>query len=191
MEHYFHTLGENWFTYSPLYHKIVNHFPNKSHFVEVGVWKGMSAAYMAVEIINSGKDIRFDCIDTWEFVPSQAEIPPHLFKGLYEVFMKNIEPVKHQINPVQAISWDGAALYEDNSLDFVFIDAAHDYKSVIKDIQSWFPKVKKEGVIAGHDYDCPDVRKAVTEFFQGYSIHESEGCWIAFPKLAEVRRGSG
>jgi predicted O-methyltransferase YrrM len=188
MKHFYENLGEKWFTYPELYSAVVEKFPNGSHFVEVGTWKGMSAAYMAVEIINSGKDIRFDCIDTWDFVPSQSEIPPHLFNGLYEVFMKNIEPVRHQVNPVQAISWDGAALYKDNSLDFVFIDAAHDYESVRKDIHAWFPKVKKLGVMAGHDYECPDVRKAVNEFFQGYAIHESEGCWIAFPKLPEVRR---
>ena len=36
------------------------------HFVEVGSWKGRSAAFMAVEIINSGKNIKFDCVDTWE-----------------------------------------------------------------------------------------------------------------------------
>jgi len=187
MKHFYENLGEKWFTYPELYSAVVEKFPSGSHFVEVGTWKGMSAAYMAVEIINSGKDIRFDCVDTWDFVPSQAEIPPHLFNGLYEVFMKNIEPVRHQVNPVQAISWDGAALYKDNSLDFVFIDAAHDYESVRKDIHAWFPKVKKLGVMAGHDYECPDVRKAVNEFFQGYSIHESEGCWIAFTKLPEVR----
>jgi hypothetical protein len=106
-----------------------------------------------------------------------------MFEGLYALFLKNIEPVRHQLNPIKSISWAGAALYEDNSLDFVFIDAAHDYDSVRKDISAWFPKIKNEGVIAGHDYDCPDVRKAVTEFFQGYQIHESEGCWIV-----EVRR---
>jgi predicted O-methyltransferase YrrM len=182
MKHFYENLGEKWFTYPHLYSSVVKKFPSGSHFVEVGTWKGMSAAYMAVEIINSKKYIKFDCIDTWDFVPSQAEIPPHMFEGLYALFLKNIEPVRHQINPIKSISWAGATLYEDNSLDFVFIDAAHDYDSVRKDISAWFPKIKNEGVIAGHDYDCPDVRKAVTEFFQGYQVHESEGCWIAFPK---------
>ena len=179
MKHFYENLGEKWFTYPDLYSTVVKKFPNGSHFVEVGTWKGMSAAYMAVEIINSEKNIRFDCIDTWDVVASQqTEISPDLFKGLYEIFMKNIEPVMYQINPVKALSWDGAALYEDNSLDFVFIDAAHDYDSVRKDINAWFPKVKKQGVIAGHDYGRHEVRKAVTEFFQDHSIYESEDCWI-------------
>jgi len=179
MEHFYKNLGENWFTYPELYTYIVNKFPTNSHFVEVGTWKGMSAAYMAVEIINSGKNIKFDCVDTWDFVPSQTEIPLHMFDNLYEVFLKNIEPVKHQINPVKALSWDGAAFYKDNSLDFIFIDAAHDYESVKKDINAWYPKVKKEGIIGGHDYTwCDDVRRAVNEFFKNKTIYESEGCWF-------------
>lgn len=179
MEHFYKNLGEEWFTYPELYTYIVNKFPTNSHFIEVGTWKGMSAAYMAVEIINSGKNIKFDCVDTWNFVPSQTEIPLHMFDNLYEIFLKNIEPVKHQINPVKALSWDGAAFYKDNSLDFVFIDAAYDYESVKKDINAWYPKVKKEGIIGGHDYTwCDDVRRAVNEFFKNKTIYESEGCWF-------------
>jgi predicted O-methyltransferase YrrM len=160
---------------------VVDKFPSNSHFVEVGTWKGMSAAYMAVEIINSGKNIRFDCVDTWDFVPSQTEIPECKFENLYETFLNNIEPVKHQIKPVKALSWDGANYYTDKSLDFIFIDAAHDYESVKKDINAWFPKLKKGGVIAGHDYTwCDDVKKAVHEFFGDKIIDETEGCWVHF-----------
>jgi hypothetical protein len=178
MQHFYENLGEKWFTYPKLYSSVVRKFPSNSHFVEVGTWKGMSAVFMAVEIINSKKDIRFDCVDAWDFVPSQKEIPSHMFQGLYEEFLKNIQPVRHKINPVRSVSWDGATRYSDNSLDFVFIDAAHDYDSVTKDIRAWFPKLKKAGVIAGHDYECPDVRKAVTQFFMDQTVYESEGCWI-------------
>ena len=45
---------------------MVEKFSSGSKFVEVGSWKGKSAAYMAVEIINSKKKITLDCIDTWE-----------------------------------------------------------------------------------------------------------------------------
>ena len=40
-------------------------------------------------------------------------------------------------------------------------------------------KLKKGGIIAGHDYTwCEDVRQVVNEFFEGKSIYENEGCWI-------------
>jgi predicted O-methyltransferase YrrM len=179
MEHFYKTLGENWFTYPTLYSMMVEKYPSKSHFVEVGTWKGMSAAYMAVEIINSNKDIKFDCIDIWDYLETQSDIPENLFGNLYDIFLENIAPVKHMITPIRELSWDGAKHYEDKSLDFVFIDAAHDYESVKKDINAWFSKVKDGGTIAGHDYAwCEDVRKAVHEFFGDKKIQTLEGCWI-------------
>lgn len=63
IEHFYQNI-QGWFTFPNLYSSIVNHYPNDSHFVEIGVWKGKSAAYMAVEILNSQKSIKFDCIDT-------------------------------------------------------------------------------------------------------------------------------
>ena len=53
---------EGYFTYPNLYASVVKHFPTNSHFVEVGSWKGRSAAFLAVEIHNSEKVIRFDCM---------------------------------------------------------------------------------------------------------------------------------
>jgi predicted O-methyltransferase YrrM len=177
MEHFYKDLGEEWFTYPELYKSMVEKFPTKSHFVEVGVWKGMSASFMAVEIINSGKQIKFDCVDTWEQIDSAIE--EALYEGIWETFQTNIEPVKHIINPVRSISWEAASKYKNKSLDFVFIDASHDYESVKKDIEAWLPKVKEGGVIAGHDYDwCDGVRKAVDEVFEKKNITETELCWV-------------
>ena len=49
-----------------LYKKMVDRFDSGSHFVEVGAFLGRSAVFMAVEIINSGKNIKFDCVDHLE-----------------------------------------------------------------------------------------------------------------------------
>jgi predicted O-methyltransferase YrrM len=181
MEHFYQKVdSENWFGYEDLYSSMVNKFDTNSHFVEVGVWKGMSACFMAVEIINSGKDIKFDCVDTWDYVDTSNEINQHQFGELFNIFSKNIEPVKNNINIVKSLSWDGALNYEDNSLDFVFIDAGHDYESVKKDLNAWYPKVKNGGIIAGHDYhyDC-GVFPAVNEFFEDKKdIKQMGDCWI-------------
>lgn len=58
--------GENWFTYPNLYSRFVKELADGSKIVEVGSWKGKSVAYLAVEIINSGKGIKVDAIDTWK-----------------------------------------------------------------------------------------------------------------------------
>lgn len=76
--------GEPWFTYPALYSEMVQKFPSGSKFVEVGCWKGKSTAYMAVEIVNSTKDIEFYCIDTWEGSIEHQE--GHNLAELYDVF---------------------------------------------------------------------------------------------------------
>mgnify|MGYP003349871615 CR=1 FL=1 len=74
MQHFYENIGpENWFNYQDLYRMVVEKYPSGSHFIEVGSWKGRSSAFMAVEIINSGKNIKFDCVDTWEGSPEHAD----------------------------------------------------------------------------------------------------------------------
>jgi len=65
-----------------------------------------------------------------------------------------------------ALSWNGSRDIPDGSLDFVYLDAGHDYDSVKRDIAAWWPKVKPGGIFAGNDYfsGCPGVIQAVNEF---------------------------
>jgi hypothetical protein len=68
MEHFYNKI-HGWFDFQNLYTKMVNDHADNSHFVEVGAFYGKSAAYMAVEIANSGKKIQFDVVDTWRGSP--------------------------------------------------------------------------------------------------------------------------
>jgi len=186
VNHFYKKLGQDWFTYPELYRGMVRRFGDGSHFVEVGSWKGRSAVFLAVEIHNSGKRIRLDCVDTWdgsdEHKVEDGVVYEPLLKvkdGLYNEFIRNIRPVKKIIKPIRMTSVEASGIYDDESLDFVFIDAAHDYDSVKEDITHWLPKVRKGGVLAGHDYSwSTDVKKAVDEIFSFDELIESEGCWI-------------
>lgn len=176
MDHfYMHLEGENWFSYPKLYSELVNKcsYQKMSHFVEVGSWKGKSACFMAVEIINSHKSIRFDCIDCW------------LESKVYDEFVQNIKPVSGSINVIKQYSKEASTNYKDNSLDFVFIDAHHTYKAVTEDINYWYPKIRPGGTIAGHDFwyethkeHIPEVNKAVVDRFNSDFKATEEGCWI-------------
>lgn len=112
---------------------------------------------MAVEIINSGKTISFDCVDTWlgseEHYIGKYKDQDVINGKLYDVFLNNIIPVKHVINPIRLSSIEAAKIYPDKSLDFVFIDASYDYDNVKADILAWLPKIKNNGILAGHDYN--------------------------------------
>lgn len=53
---------------------------------------------------------------------------------------------------LRGFSWDLLASLPDGSLDFAYIDAAHDFDSVARDLAACEPKIAADGIIAGHDY---------------------------------------
>ena len=205
MKHFYKDI-HGWFTFPQFYSTIAEKFQpavqDRYHIVEVGTWLGQSAAYLAVELINNGNshNVIFDCVDTWEGssehlnedgllefdwnIPSEFGLPILKEKclmttdELYNKFLSNIEPVRHIVNPIKMKSVDAAKLYEDSSLDLVFIDAGHSFDDVVADIKAWLPKVRPYGFIAGHDYSWDDeVKRAVHSIFPTISM-EVEGCWI-------------
>ena len=169
-----------------LYSGVVRKFPSGSRFVEVGCWKGRSAIYMAIEIMNAQKNIRFDCVDTWEGSGEHSDVrhiaydPIVLQKdALFYEFMNNTEPYRSIINPIRMDSFSASALYENESLDFVFLDSNHDYDHVINELSLWLPKIKPNGVLAGHDYNVYEgVRNAVNHFFYNNGICRNSKCHL-------------
>lgn len=193
--HYYHRI-HGWFVQEKLFTMMILscNDTDEYHFVEIGSWKGRSSIYMGVEIFNSGKKIKFDCVDTWEGSEEHRdksnvsyepllEIP----NGLYNEFINNINPLKSVINPIRSTSVEASKLYEDESLDFVFIDGAHDYQSIKEDIEHWYPKVKKGGYISGDDYVWESINFAVKQFFSNkhniismkeFSYRNAEQTWL-------------
>ena len=182
MNHIYHLpeFGENWFDYDDIYKTMVELFSSGSKFVEIGCWKGKSSAYLGVEIINSKKNITLDCIDTWKGSDEHISYKHIKEETLYQLFIQNISPLLSVINPIKMDSVSASKNYEDKSIDFVFIDGAHDYKSVKADIDAWFPKVKIGGVIGGHDYKngWVGVDRAVDEFFVDKKFLVSRSSWV-------------
>lgn len=184
MEHYFYKI-QGWFTYPKLYSTIVKYADNNFHFVEIGSWKGASAAFMGVEIINSGKKIIFDCIDTWdgseEHLDEKSPYYEPILKtkdGLYNLFLQNIKPVKSVINVIKKTSIDASTMYNKESLDFIFIDASHDYNNVCSDIKAWLPKLKMRGILAGHDVSFDGVKRAVETVIGTNYATPGEDVWV-------------
>jgi hypothetical protein len=160
MEHFYRNIP-GWFDFEQLYCKVISELPNKSHIVEV---------------INSGKSIKIDAVDTWtgstDIIKNIYEIDPQMISNngnILELFKSNLKSVIDYVTPIQLNSTEAAKLYEDKSLDFVFLDAGHDYSHVKEDILAWLPKIKDGGIIGGHDYKhpcLPGVTEAVDEFFK-------------------------
>jgi hypothetical protein len=73
---------------------------------------------------------------------------------------------------------EAAASVPDESLDFAFIDADHTYEGCLADINAWAPKIRRGGMLCGHDVNWPTVRKAVLE--TGGGSIASDNVWFRF-----------
>lgn len=136
MEHFYKTIF-GWFDYATIYRRMVDEAAFTAKFVEVGSYEGRSAAFLAVEIINSGKDIRLSCVD-----PNDAH-------------RRNLDAVSHIIDSIVTPSPAACKLFDDASLDFVWIDGDHSEGAFYADVVNWLPKIKPGGWLGGHDYDHP------------------------------------
>ena len=87
--------------------------------------------------------------------------------------------------------------FRDGALDFCYIDALHQYEPVLLDMEAWFPKVKRGGILAGHDYINGEwrgvrygVKTAVDEFCRANNVravisHETDTpSWFIFKPRA-------
>jgi Methyltransferase domain len=162
------------------YRMVVAMSPQIAHFVEIGSFKGRSSSFLAVEIANSRKKIKLDCVDTWlgsseHQVGQSHEDEDVINNQLFEVFIRNMQPVAGYYNAVRSDSQTAASFYSDNSLDFVFIDADHSYDSILADIKTWQPKIKQCGIIAGHDNFHYPVQQAVNETLG--TVDNYGNCW--------------
>lgn len=177
MKHYYHNI-QHWFDYPGIFLESIQNGKDGDHFVEIGVWKGGSAAFMGVEIFNSNKKIRYDAIDC--FAPTKEF--GKLSEDIYQEAKRNLKPLTELgvVNLIKSHSLDAVEAYEDESLSLCFIDGSHEYEDVKADLIAWLPKVKKGGVLAGHDYDnpkCTGVRIAAHEVLGKENIKQKGSCY--------------
>jgi predicted O-methyltransferase YrrM len=167
-----------WFNYPNFYTEVSQ--KDYKIFVEVGVWKGHSISYLAKKLKESKKDFKVYAVDLFENTSKEdwgyLKEVPYIYEIYNEVLKR--EGVRDVITDIKGCSWDMASKFEDHSIDFVFIDAGHDYESVSKDIKNWLPKIKPGGMISGHDfYNSSGVAQAVKELVPDFKI-SSEKIWF-------------
>lgn len=174
MQHFYKNI-KGWAAFGGLYIDVAKRFPIGSRFVEVGSWLGRSAALMAVEIENSGKQIEFVCVDPWLDGGPDLRDTEH-FKDLhvsqvYDTFLRNVAPVMHRIKAMRMTSVEAAAYMQDGSVDFLMLDGDHSHEAVMADFAAWMPKMKPGGIISGDDYTWPGVETAVRETFDSRVVN--------------------
>ena len=145
---------------------------------EVGVERGR---FSLVLLIHNPKLTLYG-VDPWitydKYVDYQSQDQLDLF---YRSTKDRL--VKHNVfdrfRMIQEFSEEAVKNFEDGSLDFVYIDGNHDLLNVVRDLTLWTPKVRKGGLIVGHDY---------TSLCNAHNhvIHVMEGAQ-AFAKVYEIK----
>lgn len=112
---------------------------------EIGVYRGQ----FSEKLFQSNPNLKLYCVDPWT-----------IYKG-YEIFgvthKESYQETKERTSKynctiIRRFSMDAVKDFEDESLDFVYIDANHNFQSVVNDLCEWSRKVKVGGIVCGHDY---------------------------------------
>lgn len=172
-----HNEIQGWFNYHDVYDFLLSKVPDGGIFVEGGAWLGSSSSYLC----DKAQDrVEVFIVDTWKGSADELRTYHKLATktDIYPIFLDNMGDRK--FTPIRKNSTDAAKDFADNSCDVVYIDMEHSYEAVKQDLQAWYPKVKVNGYIAGHDAYHPGVRTAIQEFFNGQFkiIGNCNCCWI-------------
>lgn len=167
---------------------LLRHFLNniapegRLRFVEIGVLNGRCSAMWNVMLhnwsIENNRQYEYYAVD--HFLGSAEHQ-----KGVdyFQNATNNLRPLLYLPNHFEIIRNDStqqAQLFPANYFDFVYIDASHDYLSVLDDINAWFPKVKTGGILCGDDYCAgwEGVVRAVDDTFKGKVEIIGESQWF-------------
>lgn len=151
--------------------------------IQIGSYRGQSAELF----VKSGAFKTFYCIDPWEEGYDSSDVADskyiHLAEQEFDLKFKNNDIVKK----LKMKSLDAVKMFKDNSIDFVYIDGCHTYEAVKEDIKNYYPKLKYNSIIGGHDWGWQTVRKAVLNFFhQQPKIISPDSSWFYFKDVISI-----
>jgi hypothetical protein len=181
-----------WFDFHALYGEQVRRARSGAVLVEVGCWLGRSLAYLGQAVRASGKALDVYGVEHGrgseehcdQMAPAGGTVVGLLARNLLECGVSDV------VSLIVAPSTRAARLFAPGTVEFAFIDAGHDYQSVLSDLAAWWPRIRPGGALAGHDYssEWPGVVKAVHDFFGRPSLHAPPcpHCWLV-AKQAEAQ----
>lgn len=130
--------------------------PTREHFIDflikknswtVGVEVGTRIGRTLFHLLDSNPTLKMYSVD----------------KDISQFYNTKIkEKYKDRLIVLEGSSWEQSSKINEN-IDFVFIDASHTYKNVVKDIKAYSPLLKTTAGLLGHDINMYPVQDAVTD----------------------------
>lgn len=166
---------------------VIEDFVNKHSYTrgaELGVRWGQTSKYLlehcpglhiiGVDLMkpnpNADKKKGQEDYMTWDWLGYEKQV-----KAIEEAFPSRFRMLRMDMT-------EASKLIPDDHLDWIFIDGDHSYEGVSTDIKNWAPKVRKGGVVIGHDIDRLTVQRAAKEAFPDYKTEgrRFNNCWWSY-----------
>lgn len=140
---------------------LISELPNNISMIEIGCYAGESTKMF----LESGKISKLYAIDPYfeNYDPLDPYAMAYKMSDVKQSFIENVVNKYSQVEFLNVTSEEAMNKFQEKSLDFIYIDANHQYEFVKKDLE--FKKfIKDGGIIAGHDYiSHAGVKRAVDE----------------------------
>jgi predicted O-methyltransferase YrrM len=142
----------------------INNINNSAIFVELGTYRGKSSICLYDKIIESNKNITLYTIDNF----SQSLPHDDINTDNKSIFMENIGT--RNINLIDSDWIDSLNYFDNDGIDFLFIDINETGDGLLKLINLWLPKIKNNGIISGHDYHWDNIKSVVDKKFPNRKV---------------------
>jgi predicted O-methyltransferase YrrM len=147
-------------------------------FVEIGSWKGRSTSFVGP--ICNANATRLVCVDHWSGSHDTladryaAELA---VEDVQRTFRANMHELGITVDVIAEPSTLAALRFAPRSIDRIFLDGSHDGPSVTEDLLAWTPRLRPDGILAGHDYDAKHgaLCTAVDAFAAARALHVRRG----------------
>lgn len=119
---------------------------NYTEGAEIGVNRGRYSDVM----LKRNPKLHINCVDPWKAFDRNSDAR---MERAFRRAHQKLDVYGDRVTWVRKTSVEAAKDFKDGSLDFVYIDAMHYFDFVMVDIILWTPKVRKGGIVSGHDYE--------------------------------------
>jgi hypothetical protein len=136
---------------------------NVNEIIEIGSFIGESSEIFAQYFK------KVTCFDPWKNGYDKKDYASRSNMSLVEANFDKRMSKYNNVTKIKEFSSIGVKLYEEYSLEAVYIDGNHKKEFVIEDIENWYPKIKTNFFLCGHDFTSKkhtDVKEAVLSFFK-------------------------
>jgi hypothetical protein len=162
--------------------EVLPHVLNARRLLGEGAEIGVQSGYFSEVILDTWRGGRLFSIDPWQAFPASEYVDiSNVSQEQHDQLNRQTVARLARFGPRSCIlrmtSAAAAPRFEDGRLDFVYLDAQHHYEAVREDLRLWAPKVRRGGVLAGHDYldgainpGVFGVKSAVDEFGREHGL---------------------